>query len=105
MTDETLKGPKEDVYDSMKILKTSCNADCTSYSIKYALNDKLQNVRPQDILSLGSAMKRVLHHRYLQGKFDGVAQFLGKEGVKEIKIEEDGLRFNGFNFNGAAEMD
>ena len=88
----------------MKILKTSCNANCTSYSIKYALNENLQYVRPQDILSLGSAMKRVLHHKYLQGKFNGVAPFLAKEGVKEIKIEEDGLRFIGFKYNGAAGL-
>ena len=70
-------------------------ADVTSYLIKWAIEEVLRYVRPQDI-SLESALKMVLEHRALRGKFSGVATAFKDRGVKEIEILQDGLRFVGF---------
>ena len=71
-------------------------ADVTSYLIKWAIEEVLRYVRPQDI-SLESALKMVLEHRALRGKFSGVATAFKDRGVKEIEILQDGLRFVGFS--------
>ena len=92
MVERTLEGERLIVYVLMKILKKVTGADVTSYMVKYAVNDLLLYVRPNNI-PLAWALKRVLSHRFMQGKFDGVAKLLADRGVTKITIEENGLRF------------
>ena len=80
----------------MKILKKVTGADVTSYLIKWAIQESLMFVRPQDI-SLESALKMVLQHQALRGKFSGVATAFKDRGVKEIEILQHGLRFVGLS--------
>ena len=92
MVERTLEGERLIVYVLMKILKKITGADVTSYLVKYAVNEMLGYFRPENI-PLASALKRVLSHRYMQGKFEGVAKPLADRGVTKITIEENGLRF------------
>ena len=96
MDHATLQGKRKEVYILMKILKKVTGADVTSYLIKWAIQETLKYVRPQDI-SLESALKMVLEHRALRGKFSGVATTFKDMGVKEIEILQHGLRFVGFS--------
>ena len=92
MVERTLKGERLIVYILMKILKKVTGTDVTSYLVKYAVSKMLWTFRPNNI-PLAWALKRVLSHRYMQGKFDGVAKPLADRGVTKITIEENGLRF------------
>ena len=96
MDQQTLQGKRKQVYILMKILKKVTGADITSYLIKWAIQESLMYVRPRDI-SLESALKMVLEHRALSGKFSGVATAFKDRGVKEIDILQNGLRFVGFS--------
>ena len=81
----------------MKILKKVTGADnVDNYLIKYAIQESLTFVRPQDIC-LESALKMVLQHQALRGKFFGVSTAFKDMGVKEIDILQNGLRFVGFS--------
>ena len=93
--DETLAGQRRDVYILAKILKQVFGADVTSYLIKYAVEETLRYVRPEDI-KLGTALKMVLEHQYLRGKFINVAEYFKDLGVTKIEILEDELHFHNF---------
>ena len=70
-------------------------ADVTSYLIKYTVEETLRYVRPEDI-ELGTALKMVLEHEYLRGRFSDVAEYFKDLGVTKIVILEDELHFHNF---------
>ena len=68
----------------------------TSYKIKYAVNRTLNCIHPDDI-NIGEAVKKVLQHEHLRGKFTIISEFFKDMGVTRIDIGEDGLTFVGYN--------
>ena len=90
----TLSGNKLLVYVIMKILKKCTDAKLQSFKIKFAVFNALAHSR-YETGDIGTSLERVLRYLTLRGKFDGVHPELAKIGVKKIKVEKNGLTFDG----------
>ena len=89
-----MSGNKKNVYILLKILKLLRSGSVTSFTLKYAVDRGLEEVR-YETAALGPSLERVLRYFTIRGKVDGVHKELQEMGVKEIKIdyEEEELRF------------
>ena len=93
MNDHTLEGRQMDVYVLLKILKYCTGSPSRSYQIKYELNDVFSNKTIDSTKDLGSAIKKVIHHGTLRGKFSSVHPDLAAEGITRVEVGEEGLHF------------
>ena len=78
----------------LKILKLGSKADIESLKMRYAMDRCLEGYKYEKA-DIGSSLERVLRYWTLRGKFDGVHPDLANIGVRRIKVDKDGLIFDG----------
>ena len=95
MDSATLEGSKTDVYSLIKVLKYCTGSTAKSYECKSAVHQVLANKDPPSPDKIGEAIREVINHSTIRGKFNGVHDDLKKFGVTKIEIRDDGLEFVG----------
>ena len=93
MSDGTLRAKKLDVYVLLKILKYCTGSSARSYQCKYAVKEAFNNKSIESTEELGAAIKKVIHHRTLRGKFSSVHTDLVALGIISVEVGEEGLYF------------
>ena len=93
MTDETLEGRKMDAYVLLKILKYCTDSPARSYQLKYAVGQVFLNKSIDSTEDLGLALKMIIHHKTIRGKFSSVHPDLAAEGITRVEVGEEGLHF------------
>ena len=88
-----LKGKKIEAYVLVKILKYCTGSSARSYQCKYAVGQALLNKSIESTEELGSAIKKIIHHHTIRGKFSSVHDDLKAEGIKGVEVGEEGLHF------------
>ena len=100
MRDETLKGKKMDGYVLLKILKYCTGSPSRSYQLKFAIEEVLKNKNLKGIKGIGDAIKRIIYHKTIRGKFSSVHPDLAAEGITRVEVGEEGLHFIRSNLAG-----
>ena len=90
MRDETLDGVKKDIYVLVKILKYMTKAGVTSYQCKYGLDVAYEFHTPEKT-DMGEAIREVINHPTLKGKFNSLHKDLEEEGIKAVEVGEEGI--------------
>ena len=90
---ETLKGRKMDAYVLLKILKHCTDSPAKSYQLKYAVERVYLNKNIDNTKDLGRAIKEIIHHYSIRGKFSSVHPDLAAEGITRVEVGEEGLHF------------
>ena len=93
MREQTLGGKKLEVYVMLKIIKYCTGSSARSYQCKYAVNDALQNKGIESMEDVGAAMKEIIQHKNIRGKFSSVHPDLAEEGIIRVEVGEEGLHF------------
>ena len=93
MRDETLKGRKMDAYVLLKILKYCTDSPARSYQMKYAVDQVFLYKSIDSTMDLGVAIKEIIHHNTIRGKFSSVHPDLAAEGITRVEVGEEGLHF------------
>ena len=93
MSDGTLRAKKLDVYVLLKILKYCTGSSAKSYQCKYAVKETFNNKSIENTEELGEAIKNVIHHRTLRGKFSSIHPDLAAEGIIRVEVGDEGLYF------------
>ena len=93
MDDQTLKGKKLEAYVLLKILKFCTGSSARSYQCKYALKGAFKNKNLESVEELGAAIKEIIHHSTIRGKFSSVHPDLAAEGITRVEVGEEGLHF------------
>ena len=101
MEDRTLKGIKKELYVILKVLKyctqrkskDSTISKVSSYTLKIAIDSVLRNRDPER-KEFGSALRAILQHETLRGRFDSVSEDLEAEGITRVEVGEEGLIFH-----------
>ena len=101
MEDKTLRGIKREVYVILKVLKyctqrkskDSTMSKVSSYTLKIAIDSVLANTVPVR-KEFGSALRAILQHKTLRGRFDLVSEDLEAEGITRVEVGEEGLIFH-----------
>jgi hypothetical protein len=100
MGDNTLRGTKMQIYILLKIIrfltqrkpKNSNSRKISSYTLKFAVDEVLKNRVPEEA-EWGAAIRAVLHHPTLRGRFDSVSPALAAEGICRVEVGDRGLSF------------
>ena len=92
LNDGTLEGRKREVYVLAKIVKTCTDSPAKSIELKMAVEKVLRNKEPSKE-DLGAALRSVLQHQDIRGKFASVHPDLRAEGVTGVEVTDEGLRF------------
>ena len=95
MEGRTLEGSKTQVYSLIKVLKYCTGSSARSYECKYAVHLALRTKEPPSPDKIGEAIREVINHRTIRGKFSGVHDDLKVLGVSKVEIRDDGLEFVG----------
>ena len=96
MNEETLRGAKLGLYALLKILKYCTGSSARSYQCKYAVNVLQYNKSIEYGMSMewfGAAIKEVIYHKTIRGKFSSVHPDLAAEGITRVEVGEEGLHF------------
>ena len=93
MRDATLKGRKMDAYVLLKILKYCTDSPARSYQMKYAVDRVFENKSIHSAKDLGLAIKMIIHHKTIRGKFSSVHPDLAAEGITRVEVGGEGLHF------------
>ena len=93
MDEQTLKGRKLDLYVLLKILKYCTGSSARSYQCKYAVKDALRMNSIKSMEEVGTAIKEVIQHSTIRGKFSSVHPDLAAEGITRVEVGEEGLHF------------
>ena len=93
MCDQTLSGKKLDVYVLLKILKYCTASSAKSYQIKYAVNLVFKNKSIESMEEMGTAIKEVIYHSTIRGKFSSIHPDLAAEGITRVEVGAEGLHF------------
>ena len=93
MRDKTLMGKKLEAYVIIKILKYLTNSEAKSFQVKKTVNDVFLNRDINVMEEVGRAIKEILQHKNIRGKFSGVHPDLEKEGIVGVEVGEEGLHF------------
>ena len=80
------------MYVLIKILKFCTGSSAKSYQCKYGISFVLNN-RAVAAKELGKAIRDVLQHDTLRGKFSSVHPELRREGIVRVDVGEKGLHF------------
>ena len=94
MDSDTLAGNKRLVYVMIKVIKYLTGSPAKSFECKYAVRIVLRNKEPT-MDKIGEAIREVINHDTIRGKFGGVHEELRKLGVTKIIIGDNGLNFKG----------
>ena len=92
LDDDTLKGTKEDVYVNMKILKSCTNSKTKSFELKFAVDMELNNKNPSE-MGMGPAIRLVMKHTRINGKFDDIHPELRDVGFTGVEVTDQGFKF------------
>ena len=93
MDDITLGGKKLEVYVLLKIMKYCTGSSARSYQCKYAVKEVLRNKDIESMEELGAAIKEIIQHETIRGKFSSVHPDLAAEGITRVEVGEEGLHF------------
>ena len=96
MNEETLRGAKLGLYALLKILKYCTGSSARSYQCKYVVNLLHYNKSIEYGMSmewLGAAIKEIIHHKTIRGKFSSVHPDLAAIGITRVEVGEEGLYF------------
>ena len=93
MNDNTLMGRKLDSYVLLKILKYCTGSSAKSYQCKCVVSSVFMNKSIESMEEVGAAIKEMIHHKTLRGKFSSVHPDLAAEGITRVEVEEEGLCF------------
>ena len=81
------------MYVILKILKYCTGSSARSYQCKYAVNDAFKNKSIESMEELGAAIKKIIQHKNIRGKFSSVHPDLAAEGITRVEVGEEGLHF------------
>ena len=81
------------MYVITKILKFITDGKAKSYECKFALHDVLANRDFDSDEELGSAIRTVIHHHTIRGKFSSIHPDLKQLGFTRVEVGEEGLLF------------
>ena len=84
---------KLETYVLLKILKYCTGSSARSYQCKYALKGAFKNKNLESVEELGAAIKEIIHHSTIRGKFSSVHPDLAAEGITRVEVGEEGLHF------------
>ena len=62
-----------------------------SYECKFALKDVMRNRRNVSNEEFGSAIRAVIHHHTIRGKFSSIHPDLRQLGFTRVEVKEEGL--------------
>ena len=93
MNYKVLSGIKLLVYVLLKVLKYCTGSSARSYQCKFAIQQALMNKSIESMEEVGAAIKEVIHHSTIRGKFSFVHPDLEAEGVTKVEVMEEGLHF------------
>ena len=93
MDEATLLGRKLDVYVLIKIIKYCTGSSARSYQCKYSVNEAFKNKGIESMEEVGAAIKKIIHHRIIRGKFSSVHPDLVAEGITRVEVGDEGLHF------------
>ena len=93
MDDSVLSGRKLEVYVLLKVLKYCTGSSATSYKVKFAVQQVFMNKEIESMDELGAAIKEIIHHNTIRGKFSSVHPDLAAEGITRVEVGEVGLHF------------
>ena len=93
MDEQTLQGKKLDLYVILKIIKYCTGSSARSYQCKYAVKEAFMNKSVESMDEVVTAIKEVIHHKTIRGKFSSVHPDLAAEGITRVEVEEEGLHF------------
>ena len=82
-----------DAYVLLKILKYCTDSQARSYQLKYAVDRVFFNKSIDSTEDLGTAIKEIIHHSTIRGKFSSVHPDLAAEGITRVEVGEEGLHF------------
>ena len=94
MNEQTLEGTRRLVYTLTKMVKYFTGSGVKSFECKFAVRLVLHNKEPA-VDQIAEALRKVLNHPTIRGKFGGVHEDLRKLGVTKIVICENGINFEG----------
>ena len=75
------------------ILKYCTDSPAKSYQIKFAVDRIFFNKSVDNTEDLGAAIRKVIHHYTIRGKFSSVHPDLAAEGITRVEVGEEGLHF------------
>ena len=93
MNDYVLSGCKLEVYVLLKVLKYCTGSSATSYKVKFAVQQVFMNKEIESMDELGAAIKEIIQHKNIRGKFSSVHPDLAAEGITKVEVGEEGLFF------------
>jgi hypothetical protein len=82
--------------------KHSTSRKVSSYTLKFAVESVLKNRAPEEA-KWGAAIRAVLHHPTLRGRFGSVSPALAAEGICRVEVGDRGLSFVRGTLPGGAE--
>ena len=85
MDGKVLRGCKLEVYVLLKVLKYCTGSSATSYQCKFAVQQVFMNKNIETFEELGSAIKEIIHHKTIRGKFSSVHPDLAAEGITRAR--------------------
>lgn len=92
---------KKDLYVISKILKFVTDGKAKSYECKFAVADVMGNRRNVSDEEFGSAIRAVIHHHTIRGKFSSIHPDLRRLGFTRVEVKEEGLLFVRGNSGGS----
>ena len=82
-----------DAYVLLKILKYCTGSTARSYQLKFAVDQAFLNQSIDSTKDIGTAIKEIIHHKTVRGKFSSVHPDLAAEGITRVEVGEEGLQF------------
>ena len=92
LSDDTLRGKKQLVYVFLKVLKNCTKSKAKSFEIKFAVDQMLMQ-KDSEKIELGPAIRLVMTHSKINGKFDSIHPDLEKMGFTGVEVTDYGFRF------------
>ena len=93
MDGKVLRGRKLEVYVLLKVLKYCTGSSATSCKVKFAVQSVLLNKEIESMDDLGAAIREIIHHRTIRGKFSSVHPDLAAEDITKVEVGVEGLNF------------
>ena len=94
MDANVLRGNKLQAYAILKILKYCTGSSARSYQCKFAVQQALISKSIESMEELGEAIKEIIHHPTIRGKFSSVHPDLAADGITRVEVGDEGLHFS-----------
>ena len=76
----------------MKVLKSCTDSKSKSFEIKFAVDRVLVNMDP-DKIELGPAIRLVMKHPKIRGKYNSIHPDLEEMGITGVEVTDQGFKF------------